>query len=167
MSESWLRIPYWAAWMLQTQISTICGLWKHCIDSKKLSPARWRVSRTKTSWGLYVKGLDARSKAAPRRWWGDSQCCGLLRWTMPDSHHPILKSIGSRCDGHSKESHSLANHRRRHQLQVFPYGILYIIHKDHIYILAVMHLHLEPYCWKARKWNCGQERWFPSYIFEL
>ncbi len=32
----------------------------------------------------------------------------------------------------------------------FPYGIIYSIEKDHIFILAVMHLHREPEYWKSR-----------------
>lgn len=32
----------------------------------------------------------------------------------------------------------------------FPYGVLYRIKKDHIRIIAVMHLRRKPDCWKAR-----------------
>lgn len=32
----------------------------------------------------------------------------------------------------------------------FPYGILYGIHKDFIYILAIMNLHRDPEYWKNR-----------------
>jgi hypothetical protein len=38
--------------------------------------------------------------------------------------------------------HSLVNR--------FPFGILYSIDKNEIYILAVMHLHKEPGYWKSR-----------------
>jgi hypothetical protein len=33
----------------------------------------------------------------------------------------------------------------------FPFGILYAIVEDDIFILAVMHLHKEPSYWKSRK----------------
>jgi toxin ParE1/3/4 len=33
----------------------------------------------------------------------------------------------------------------------FPYGILYSIEQDHIFILAVMHLHRAPGYWKHRQ----------------
>lgn len=33
----------------------------------------------------------------------------------------------------------------------FPYGVLYSLEKDEIYILAVMHLHRDPDYWKERR----------------
>ena len=39
---------------------------------------------------------------------------------------------------------------RRFLLQRFPFGLLYEIHDDYIYIIAVMHLHREPFYWKSR-----------------
>ena len=39
---------------------------------------------------------------------------------------------------------------RRFLLQQFPFGLLYEIHDDYIYIIAVMHLHREPFYWKNR-----------------
>lgn len=33
----------------------------------------------------------------------------------------------------------------------FPYGVLYSIEPDGIFLLAVMHLHRYPGCWKHRK----------------
>jgi hypothetical protein len=41
---------------------------------------------------------------------------------------------------------------RRCLTRRFPYGVLYnIIASDHVYILAVMHLHRRPDYWKARR----------------
>src|SRR4030065_1272428 len=34
---------------------------------------------------------------------------------------------------------------RRFLLQQFPFGLLYVTHDDYIYIIAVMHLHREPF----------------------
>jgi toxin ParE1/3/4 len=42
------------------------------------------------------------------------------------------------------------NDMRRCLTQRFPYGIIYSIEKDLIFILAVMHLHREPEYWKSR-----------------
>ena len=39
---------------------------------------------------------------------------------------------------------------RRCQANRFPYGILYSFDSDRIYVLAVMHLHRHPGCWKNR-----------------
>jgi len=39
---------------------------------------------------------------------------------------------------------------RRLQTNRFPYGVLYAQDADHIYILAVMHLHRQPGYWKGR-----------------
>ena len=33
----------------------------------------------------------------------------------------------------------------------FPYGVLYSIESNRIYILAVIHLHRHPDCWKSRR----------------
>jgi len=39
---------------------------------------------------------------------------------------------------------------RRCQLNRFPYGVIYSKQNEHIYILAVMHLHKKPEYWKYR-----------------
>ena len=39
---------------------------------------------------------------------------------------------------------------RRFQTNRFPFGILYSIERNHIFILAVMHLHRDPDYWKHR-----------------
>jgi len=39
---------------------------------------------------------------------------------------------------------------RRYLTRVFPYAILYSIEPDYILIIAVMHCHREPDCWKHR-----------------
>jgi len=39
---------------------------------------------------------------------------------------------------------------RRFLLQRFPFCLLYEIHGDYIYIIAVMHLHRRPFYWKSR-----------------
>ena len=39
---------------------------------------------------------------------------------------------------------------RRCLVHRFPFGILYVLDHDDVLVLAVMHLHREPGCWKAR-----------------
>ena len=39
---------------------------------------------------------------------------------------------------------------RKLNLQTFPYGIIYLVDQNKIYILAVMHLHRRPLYWAAR-----------------
>jgi hypothetical protein len=39
---------------------------------------------------------------------------------------------------------------RRCQTSRFPYGIIYAIYEDVLYVLAVMHLHRDPQYWKDR-----------------
>lgn len=39
---------------------------------------------------------------------------------------------------------------RMHLLHRFPYGIVYRVEADRIFVIAVMHLHREPRCWEHR-----------------
>lgn len=39
---------------------------------------------------------------------------------------------------------------RRHFTDRFPYGVIYLVEPDHIWIVAVMHLHREPAYWRKR-----------------
>ena len=39
---------------------------------------------------------------------------------------------------------------RRHLLHRFPFGVLYRVEADRIFVLAVMHLHREPHYWERR-----------------
>jgi toxin ParE1/3/4 len=44
----------------------------------------------------------------------------------------------------------LSDDVRCHRLHRFPYGILYQIQPDRVFVVAVMHLHREPDYWKDR-----------------
>ncbi|GJQ48947.1 hypothetical protein KsCSTR_08190 [Candidatus Kuenenia stuttgartiensis] len=46
----------------------------------------------------------------------------------------------------SQESENI----RRYILHKFPYKVLYSIEKDHIYVIAIAHLHREPIYWINR-----------------
>jgi plasmid stabilization system protein ParE len=39
---------------------------------------------------------------------------------------------------------------RRHFTDRFPYGVVYLVLSDHVWIVAVMHLHREPGYWHSR-----------------
>lgn len=39
---------------------------------------------------------------------------------------------------------------RRHFSDRFPYGVIYLLEPDHVWIVAVMHLHREPGFWRER-----------------
>lgn len=39
---------------------------------------------------------------------------------------------------------------RRHFTSLFPYGVIYLVLSDHIWIVAIMHLRREPTYWKQR-----------------
>jgi len=40
---------------------------------------------------------------------------------------------------------------RRCLVHRFPYGILYSVESDRVHVLAVMHLHRRPGCWKGKR----------------
>ena len=44
----------------------------------------------------------------------------------------------------------LSKHTRRCLAATFPYGIIYVVHQNKIFILAVMHLKRKPGYWKSR-----------------
>lgn len=46
----------------------------------------------------------------------------------------------------------LADGIRRYLLRRFPYGIVYRVTTDQIFVLAVMHLHRRPRYWQERDW---------------
>ena len=39
---------------------------------------------------------------------------------------------------------------RRHFSDRFPYGVIYLVEPDHVWIVAVMHLHRDPDYWRER-----------------
>ena len=44
----------------------------------------------------------------------------------------------------------LSSDIRRYQLKKFPFGLLYLIREDHVFVVAVMHLYRQPDYWKSR-----------------
>lgn len=39
---------------------------------------------------------------------------------------------------------------RLHFTDRFPYGVIYVLEPDHVWIVALMHLHREPGYWRER-----------------
>jgi len=44
----------------------------------------------------------------------------------------------------------IATSVRRHLTDRFPYGVVYLVEPDYVWIVAVMHLHREPGYWHKR-----------------
>ena len=61
----------------------------------------------------------------------------------------VFSTVQSIVD-HSNAWPVLEDNVRRCLVHRFPYGVLYSIGKDEIFILAVMHLHRDPDYWKSR-----------------
>ncbi len=72
-----------------------------------------------------------------------------------------LKGLGDRFTEHIEVAiskvrenpltwHKLSKHTRRCLAATFPCGIIYVVHENRIFILAVMHLKRRPGYWKSR-----------------
>jgi plasmid stabilization system protein ParE len=46
--------------------------------------------------------------------------------------------------------HPLGRGLRRYRLKSFPYGVIYAVRKDEIVVVAIAHLHREPFYWRDR-----------------
>jgi mRNA-degrading endonuclease RelE of RelBE toxin-antitoxin system len=46
---------------------------------------------------------------------------------------------------------SVTSRSRRYRLRQFPYGIVYQVHVDEVWIVAIMHLKRRPGYWRERK----------------
>ena len=44
----------------------------------------------------------------------------------------------------------IVRNARQHMLHRFPFGIVYRLETDCVFVLAVMHLHRDPECWQHR-----------------
>ncbi len=51
---------------------------------------------------------------------------------------------------HPNAWHPMGDGVRRYRLDRFPYGIIYVVEKDEIIVLAVAHLHRHPDYWRER-----------------
>ncbi len=61
----------------------------------------------------------------------------------------VKRTIG-RIIQYPKAWTSLSKRTRRCRTNRFPYGVVYQVREDTILIVAVMHLHKHPECWKLR-----------------
>ena len=60
---------------------------------------------------------------------------------------------------------------RRHFIDRFPYGVIYLVEPDHIWIVVMMHLHREPGYWRKRiegaaglEYECNGEGLSPEIV---
>jgi len=70
----------------------------------------------------------------------------------PEAHTELFKAIDyyELCEDNLGYDFAFDGDIRRCLTNRFPYGILYSIESDRIFILAVMHLHRDPDYWKHR-----------------
>jgi hypothetical protein len=75
------------------------------------------------------------------------QCAEGLGYDFSIEIHSTLQNIVA----HPSAWPTLEEDVRRCLVNRFPYGVLYSIESDSIFILAVMPLHRLPDCWKSRQ----------------
>ena len=63
-----------------------------------------------------------------------------------DEVDAAISRIASAPEAFGKVLHDI----RMHLLHRFPYGIIYRVETDRIFVIAVMHLHRDPNYWKGR-----------------
>jgi plasmid stabilization system protein ParE len=64
-----------------------------------------------------------------------------------DEYERTLRRIVAEPDRGRK----IRGNNRKLNFHRFPYGIVYSVHADAIYVIAVMHLHRRPYYWLPRR----------------
>lgn len=86
----------------------------------------------------------------------DSEMRAAARWyqsCQPGLGTRFLREVGNagkRISDYPEACQILAGSVRRCLLEQFPFGILYRVEAERIYVLAVMHLSREPGYWKNR-----------------
>ena len=77
--------------------------------------------------------------------WYAAQAPGLERRFI-DEMQTVQKRIAER----PHAWHPLGNGVRRFRLGRFPYGLIYVVEADEIFVLAVAHMHRKPNYWRSR-----------------
>jgi mRNA-degrading endonuclease RelE of RelBE toxin-antitoxin system len=92
---------------------------------------------------IFHREAKAELRAAAR--WYNQELPGLGRDFREESKAAVARIVAA-----PEAFGILYEDVRCHQLHRFPYGILYQIQPDRIFVVAVMHLHREPDYWKDR-----------------
>ena len=88
---------------------------------------------------------EARAELAAAARWYDKERPGLGRQFRQEAKAAISRIA------QSPEAFGVIDDNVRCQiLHRFPYGILYQVHADHIFVVTVMHLHRDPEYWEHR-----------------
>ena len=88
---------------------------------------------------------DAEAEVNEAAGWYEAEVAGLAS--------DFLSEFGRALDGllaEPERSLQIEPGIRRYLLKRFPYAIVYVIRKDRVRIVAVMHLHRKPGYWKER-----------------
>ena len=88
---------------------------------------------------------EAQAEMAESARWYDGQRPGLGRRFLAEVRAAVVRIAAS-----PEAWGCVTEQIRRHLVGRFPFGILYRVEADRIYILAVMHLHREPEYWRHR-----------------
>ena len=88
---------------------------------------------------------EARAELSAAAHWYERELAGLGRQFREETRAAI-----SRVAQAPEASGAIGGDIRCHLLHRFPYGVLYQVHVDHIFVVAVMHLHRDPEYWRHR-----------------
>jgi toxin ParE1/3/4 len=88
---------------------------------------------------------EARAELVAAARWYDKQQPGLGRRFRREARAAVLRIVQA-----PETFGVIGGNVRCHVLHRFPYGILYQVHADRVYVVAVMHLHRDPEYWEHR-----------------
>jgi hypothetical protein len=88
---------------------------------------------------------EAKTEVAAASRWYESQSPGLGRQFREE-----VKTAISRIIETPEAFGTMEGEIRCHMLHRFPYGVLYQVHADRVFIVAIMRLHRDPEYWQHR-----------------
>ena len=88
---------------------------------------------------------EAKAELVTAARWYDAQKQGLGRELREEAEAAVSRVLAT-----PEAFGSVRDDVRCHQLHRFPYGIVYRVQPNRIYIVAVTHLHRDPQYWENR-----------------
>ena len=88
---------------------------------------------------------EAQADLSSAARWYEDQSAGLGRQFREEARAAISRILEA-----PEAFGAIEGEIRCHILHRFPYGVLYQIHADRVFIAAVMHLHRDPEYWRHR-----------------